>query len=404
MNIKQPITPLPFPEFVMLMASMTSLVALSIDAMLPALAEIGTTLGVAQENDSQLIIAMVFLGMALGQILYGPMSDATGRKPAVYLGYSFFVAGSLLSLFAGDFNQMIAGRFLQGFGLAAPRIMTIAVVRDQYSGSAMARVMSFIMMVFILVPMIAPVIGQGILILFNWRGIFAFILLTGVVTALWFIFRQPESLPEERRVPFSMRRLRSAIIEVCTHRVSIGYTVIAGIIFGAFIGYLSSSQQIFQQQYGLGSSFPLYFAMLASAIGFSSFLNGRFVMRTGMQRPTLIALSILTVLSALFFGFSFAIGGHPSLWLVTVYFIAAFSCIGILFGNINAMAMLPLGHIAGIGASVVGSLSTLIAVPVGISISRSYSGTVLPLVGGFAVCAAIALIMMLVIEKGSTAE
>lgn len=396
--------PLPFPEFVALMASMISLVALSIDAMLPALAEIGASLSAKQENDSQLIIAMIFLGMALGQMLWGPMSDTTGRKPAIYLGYGFFAAGSLLCLFSTNFDAMIAGRLLQGFGLAAPRIVTIAMVRDQYEGSAMARVMSFIMMVFILVPMVAPAIGQVILILFNWRAVFAFILLTGLITALWFMFRQPESLSEGKRVPFKLARFRSAIMEVCTNPISIGYTIITGIIFSAFLGYLSSSQQVFQQQYGLGHYFPLYFALLASAIGFSSYINGRIVMRTGMRKPTMIALAALTLLSILFYGVSLASGGHPSLWLLTAYFIAAFACVGILFGNLNALAMQPLGHIAGIGASVIGSLSTLISVPCGIFIARSYNGTVLPLIGGFTVCAGLALILMLLLESSVVSE
>jgi len=401
LNIKNRPTPLPFPEFVALMASMISLVALSIDAMLPALAQIGDALGAAEDNDSQLIIAVIFLGMALGQMVYGPMSDTTGRKPAVYLGYGFFVAGSLLCLFAADFNLMIAGRFLQGFGLAAPRTITIAIVRDQYAGPAMARVMSFIMMVFILVPMVAPAFGQGILLLFGWRAIFTFILLTGAGTGIWFMLRQPESLLKESRKPFNLSQIRSAVKEVCTNRISIGYTIVTGMIFSAFIGYLSSSQQVFQQQYGLGTYFPLYFALLASAIGFSSYINGRIVMRVGMRKPTLIALCTLTLLSLLFYGFSWISGGHPALWLLTLYFIAAFICVGTLFGNLNALAMQPLGHIAGIGASVVGSLSTLISVPIGIFIGRSYSGSVLPLIGGFTVCAALALVLMLTIEHGA---
>lgn len=404
MIIKHDLSPLPFPEFVALMASMISLVALCIDAMLPAMAQIGEALGAQRENDSQLIITVLFLGMALGQMLYGPMSDSTGRKPAIYLGYGFFVAGSLLCLFATSFTLMIAGRFLQGFGLAAPRIVTIAVIRDQYAGPAMARVMSFIMMVFILVPMVAPAIGQLILLLFNWRAIFAFILVSGLVTALWFMLRQPESLPAEKRAAFRLKRLRSAIVEVCTNRISIGYTIITGLIFSAFLGYLSSSQQIFQQQYGLGNQFPLYFALLASAIGFSSYINGRFVMRTGMRKPTLVALSSLTFLSILFYGVCFGSSGHPALWLVTAYFLAAFACIGTLFGNLNALAMQPLGHISGIGASVVGSLSMLISVPCGIYISHSYNGTLLPLIGGFSVCAGVALILMLTIEKGFTCD
>lgn len=399
MNTQPTPRQLPFPEFVALIASMISLVALSIDAMLPALAEMGSDLGVAQANDSQLVISMIFLGMAFGQMLYGPMSDINGRKPAIYLGYGFFLAGSLLALVTDDFTTMIAGRFLQGFGLAAPRVITLAIVRDLYSGRAMARVMSFVMMVFIMVPMIAPAVGQGILLGFGWRAIFTFILLFGLVTAIWFLLRQPESLPLERRVAFSIKGITKNIGEVLGHPVAFGYTLVTGIVFSAFVGYLNSAQQLFQQQYGLGHRFPLYFALLASAIGLASFINGRLVMRVGMQRPARAALIVLLVSSAACLGLLLSLPQNPPLPWLTIYFLIAFLCIGVLFGNLNALAMEPLGHIAGIGAAIVGSVSMMLSVPLGIFIGRSFNGTPLPLVAGFTLCAAAALLLVLLIER-----
>ena len=382
-----------------LIASMISLVALSIDAMLPALAQMGRDLGVAQANDSQLVISMIFLGMAFGQMIYGPMSDIGGRKPAIYLGYGFFLMGSLLALFTDQFGVMLAGRFLQGFGLAAPRVITLAIVRDLYSGRAMARVMSFVMMVFIMVPMIAPAVGQGILSGFGWRAIFGFILLFGLVTAFWFLLRQPESLPPERRTAFSFARIGGNIAEVLGNPVALGYTLITGLVFSAFVGYLNSAQQLFQLQYQLGERFPLYFALLASAIGLASFINGRLVMRIGMQRPTRIALTALLAASLLCLGLLFSLPQNPPLAWLTLYFMVAFLCVGVLFGNLNALAMEPLGHIAGVGAAVVGSVSMLCSLPLGVFIGRSFNGTPLPLVAGFTFCAAAALLLMLLVEQ-----
>ncbi len=200
-----------FAEFITLTAMMMSLVALSIDTMLPALSAIGHDLGVTGKNTSQLIISIFFLGMASGQLLYGPISDSSGRKPAIYLGYGLFISGCLLSLAAPNFPVMLAGRFLQGFGTAGPRIVSIAIVRDRYEGSSMARVMSFVMTVFILVPIIAPAFGQGILLLSGWRAIFGTFLALGLVSLAWFAFRQPETLKPENRIPFSFKRMTATV-------------------------------------------------------------------------------------------------------------------------------------------------------------------------------------------------
>ncbi len=364
---------------------MIALVALSIDAVLPALPEIGQDLGVQRDNHNQLIISLLFVGLAVGQMLYGPMSDSTGRKPAIYAGFGLLVVGCLLSLFATSFPMMLAGRVIQGVGVAGPRIVTIAIVRDQYKGRAMAQVMSFVMAVFILVPVIAPAFGQGIILFAGWRAIFAAYLGLALVVLVLFIFRQPETLAPNQRLPFSLTRIVMGVREVFATRIAIGYTMAAGLIMGAFLGYLNSTQQIFQEQYGLGKLFPLFFGILAVSFGCASVLNTRLVMRYGMRRLTTWSSLTIGTLSIAFFAVAYAHAGQPPLWLLMGFFLIVFFCVGLLFGNLNALAMEPLGHIAGVGAAVVGALTTTISLLLGILIGQSYNGTVLPLVGGFAV-------------------
>ena len=379
---------------------MTSLVALSIDAMLPALPEIGRDLGVQRDNDNQLIISLLFLGLAGGQLIYGPISDRTGRKPAIYAGYGLFIIGCLLSLLATSFPMMLVGRVIQGIGVAGPRIVTIALVRDQYEGRAMARVMSFVMTVFILVPIIAPAVGQGLLLVAHWRAIFGLYLGLALMTGLWFALRQPETLSPDRRIPFSWRRIAAAIREILANRIAFGYTLAAGLVSGAFIGYLNSAQQIFQDQYKLGPQFPLYFAILALSLGSASFLNARLVMRYGMRPLSSRSLLAMAGFSILFGAIAYVLAGHPPLWALMTYFLLTFFCVGILFGNLNALAMEPLGHIAGVGAAVVGALSTLISLLLGTLIGQGYNGTVLPLVGGFMILSIASGIVMRWIKGG----
>lgn len=382
-------------EFVALMALMTSIVALSTDAMLPALAIIGADLGVQVANDNQLVVSGFFLGLAVGQIFFGPISDSIGRKPAINIGFAIFTAGCVLSVIATDFNTMLAGRVLQGVGAAGPRTVAVALVRDQYAGRAMARIMSFVMTVFILVPIVAPMLGQGILLIGTWHGIFILFLALAVLAFLWLSIRQPETLPPEKRRPFTLGRIGRAVVEVFKSRMAIGAALAAGVIFAAMIGYLTSSQQIFQDTYGVGDLFPVFFAILAVAIGLASLVNARLVMRFGMQKLTVWSLSALIVMSTIFFAIAWSFSGVPPLWSFMVYGLPTFFCMGVLFGNLNAMAMEPLGHIAGVGSAVVASLTGFLSLIIGSSIGRSYDGTVLPLVGGYGVLAAVALLLII---------
>ena len=382
------------------MALMMSLIAMSIDAMLPALAQIGDDLGAGHANQAQLVISALLLGMAAGQVIYGPLSDSIGRKPTIYAGPRPVRLGSALSVVAASFPLMLLGRILQGFGAAAPRIVVVALVRDEYAGAAMARIMSLVLTTFILVPMVAPAIGQGILLVAHWRAIFAMLLALGLVGLVWFALRQPETLPLERRVRFSLGRILLGVRETCANRVALGYTIAAGMIFGAFLGYITSSAQIFLSQYGVGRLFPVYFGGLALAIGAATYVNSRLVMRYGMQRLSALAVGVLGGCSAVFFVIAWAAAGDPPLWSLMPYLAVAFFCFGLVFGNFNALAMEPLGHIAGVAAAVVGTITSLMSLTLGTLIGQSYDGTVLPLIAGFAVLGLGSLAVMRWAERG----
>lgn len=371
-------------EFVPLIALLMALVALSIDAMLPALPDIGNDLGAAQRNDAQLVVTALFLGLGFGQILFGPLSDYIGRKPAICAGLALFLAGCIVSILAPSFEAMLAGRVLQGVGVAAPRIVSVALVRDQYEGRRMARIMSFAMAVFILVPTLAPALGQGLLWVADWRAIFIMLFATAAIAGIWLLLRQPETLPAERRMPFSLRALAQSALEVLRSRQAVGYTLAIGFIFSPFIAYLSTAQQIFQDAYGVGALFPAYFAALALSFGVTSLVNSHLVMRYGMRRLSDLAAIGVTLVSLASWGGVFAFDGLPPLWMFIVSLMLVFGGVGLIFGNLNALAMQPLGHIAGVGAALVALISTLVSVPLGGVIGYTFDGTLYALLGSFA--------------------
>ena len=380
-------------EFIVLMAMIMSLMALAIDAMLPALDAIGASLNVLNPNDNQLIISSVFFGMCAGLMLYGPMADAVGRKKAIYLGIGIFLLGDLISWFADDFNLMILGRLLQGFGAAACRVVSITMIRDKFTGKEMARTMSLIMMTFIMVPALAPLFGQLILLFANWQAIFFLLFIFAFCSLLWLHFRLDETLAPENQIPFSINNLKSGIVETLKHPVSLPYTLAAGIMFGSFVGYLSSAQQILQLQYQTDELFALYFAVLALSLGSASFANSKLVMIFPIEKLCKLALSTLSVLGTLFFIYALSYQGEPPLWAFMIYLIMTFFCFGILFGSFNTLAVQPLGHIAGVANSTISTLSTFISVLIGFSIGQFYDGTILPLVFGFAACGFCSLII-----------
>jgi len=371
-------------EFIVLIAFMISIVAMATDIMLPALSQIGTELGAANPNDAHMIVTALFLGFAIGLLFAGPLSDSYGRKPVIYVGYAIFLIGCLLSTVTDTWEVMILGRVLQGFGAAFPRVVTIAIIRDGFAGRQMASIMSFIMAVFILVPMVAPAIGQGVIYLSGWRATFVFLMVMAVIAAIWFALRQPETLAKNRRTPFSPGPLWAGVREVCASRIAVGYIVATGLINGAFLGYLSTAQQIFVEAYAAGSLFALYFAVAALALGVASVLNGKLVLGFGMRLLSWWSSLGIVALSVGFIPVALLADGLPALWLFLAWLVAVFFCVGFLFGNFNALAMEPLGKIAGLGAGIVGAVSTLISLPLAYVIGQGFEGGVLHLVYGFA--------------------
>ncbi|WP_419179938.1 multidrug effflux MFS transporter [Aureisphaera galaxeae] len=384
------------------MASLMSVVALAVDALLPALDVIGIAIGTQQTVDNQLLIIMIFLGLGIGPLLFGPMSDSVGRKPSVYLGFVVFLIASAVCVYAESLEVMVAGRILQGIGLSAPRTICIAIIRDLYSGDYMARIMSFVTVVFLLVPIIAPALGKWILDHYNWETIFYVQAVISIVIAIWFWLRQRETLAVEKRIPFTFSRLSLGLKEIIQHRQTMGYTIISGFVVGSFMVYLSASQQIFDLQYGLKEEFPYIFAGLAIAIGAAISLNGILVVKLGMEKLVTTSLLAFFAISLAYIAL-FYTGNNPNIIVLLIFFGLQFFAIGFLFGNLRALAMEPVGHIAGIAAAITGLISTLMAVPISTYIGRFLESSTLPVFIGFAACSGISTVVLFAIKRKKAA-
>lgn len=383
-------------EFIALTAMLFATIAFSIDAMLPAFPEIARELTPADPNRAQLILTSFVLGMGAGTFVAGPLSDAFGRKPLILGGAALYILGAALAWAAQSLDLVLAARVLQGLGAAGPRVVSLAMVRDLYSGREMARIVSFAMMVFTLVPAVAPLVGSVIIAGFGWRGIFGAFVAFSLVSAAWLWLRQPETLPPAARRPLEAAILRGAVREVLTNRLILTSIAVQTLGFGALFGTLSSTQQIFDETFGRAESFPLWFAMIAVLSGTGSLLNAAIVVRLGMRAVIRATLAVQCTLAL-----AFALATLGGLWPQGLYFPAylawttfVFFSAGLTFGNINALAMEPVGHIAGMAASLVGSLSTVAAVFIAAPIGLAFDGTPGPLAAGVALCAGAGLMLM----------
>lgn len=390
-------------EFICIMAILMSITALSIDSILPALGQLAIDLNVADANDTQFIISSLFFGMGFGVMLYGPMSDSFGRKNTIYFGLVTFLIGTLVSIYATDLNTMIIGRMIQGFGGASCRVVSIAIIRDKYEGREMAKIMSLIMMVFIMVPALAPLLGQGILFIASWKMIFWFIFVFATIGMVWMHFRQRETLLPENRRQFSFSVIFSGAAETAKNPITLSFTFASGIMFGAFVSYLSTAQQIMQVQYELGDLFALYFGLLAIAYGASSYLNSKLLSKYTMQQVCFFFLVLQTLISFAFYLLSIAFDGNLPFNIFYTYMLANFFCIGALFGNFSSLALQPFGHMAGIATSVISSIQTIVAVIIGVTIGQFYNGTVQPLIVSFLLCGLVTLMIFLNIRNRSIA-
>ncbi len=385
-------------EFILLMACLMSIVALSIDAILPALQSIGKSINTENSGENQLLITMIFLGLGFGQLIFGPLSDSFGRKPVVYIGFFIFVLSSFLCVFATNIEIMVAGRILQGIGLSASRTISISMIRDRFEGDYMAKIMSFVVTIFILVPIIAPTLGKLLLDNYGWKSIFYSQLLFGIAVLCWFWKRQDETLRPEYKIKFSLSIFLSGTKEFIKHRSAIIFTLISGFITGSFMVFLSTSQHIFEVQYGLIKEFPFIFGALAFSVGLSTFINGNLVVRFGMKKLVSIFLLLFSIFSVAYV-FIFYGKINPNITVLIFFFVLQFFSIGFLFGNVRSLAMQPLGHIAGIGAAINGFVSTIMAVPIATYIGGYVETTVLPLFIGFAICGIISLILLSFVKK-----
>lgn len=394
--------PLSTFEFVALFSFITSLTAASIDGMLPALGIIGDELKVADPRNTQLVVTLFVFGMVFGEFLFGPLSDAMGRRKAILLGLAIFCAGSVLAMTAQSIEVMLLGRVIQGVGVSGPKIGSRALIRDKFSGDAMARMMSYIYMAFILVPMLAPAFGQLIISVTSWRAIFFAYLLMGLIASVWLMLRQEETLIAERRIPLSFTTLAHNTWLIFKSRKVMAYIIALGFAFGALLLYLSIAQSMFQDIYGVGAKFPLYFAMLALGIGVASFANSQMVMLFGMERMSLISLSGMCVLGGGLLVVSSLYEGQPPLVWFFGFCSALLFCFSALFNNLNSLAMESLGRVAGLGTSLSSSLSSLLAVVIAMTMGRFYDLTVYPLASAFLLAGIAGIGLVLFARSGSS--
>ena len=390
-------------EFIGLMASLMALASLSIDALLPGLDFIGKAIGTTDPKDNQFLITIIILGLGVGQMVSGALSDSIGRKPVMYIGCSLFALASVVCVFSNSFEVMIFGRLLQGIGLSAPRSVSMAIIRDKYSGNLMAKIMSYITVIFILAPIIAPTFGKVLLDNWGWESIFYSQLIFGVIVTVWFWQRQSETLKEEDKKVMNWTLFREGTKEFFKHRKAVIYTVISGVISAPFLTYISASQQIFSQQYSLGDIYPYIFSGLALGIGVATFLNGTLVMKYGMKRmatiPMVAILVTAMVYVALYYGTA-----NPDSTIFIVFLALILFFTGFTFGNLNALAMEPIGHIAGVGASIIGLVSTIVSVSIATLMGQYINETALPIFIGFVGCVGVSLLLMQTGDKTTPKE
>ncbi|GGX61028.1 Bcr/CflA family drug resistance efflux transporter [Tateyamaria omphalii] len=353
--------------------------------MLPGLSQISDEFVLPNPGDVQYVLVSFFFGMAIGQLIVGPMSDQFGRKPIVYFGYCVFLIGCVLSVVAPDWSSLLAGRFLQGLGAAAPRVISLAIVRDEYEGPEMARVLSVSMAVFILVPIIAPAIGQGVVFFSGWRAVHVALASLSILVAIWFALRQPETLPPSRRSGRGFGQAVSVLSEIFRTASAIRYTISTGLITGAFVAYLGTAQQVFVDIFEVGDLFPLYFGLSAASLGAAAMLNSRLVTRLHLLSLTRFALAGLTIFSAGFLAVALFFEGVPQLWLFMFWLMLVFFCLGLIYSNLQTLALEPLGHVAGTASAFIGSISLFMSLPLASFIGSQLDGTVFSLVAGFAV-------------------
>ena len=387
-----------FRQFVAMIAALMATNALAIDSMLPALPDIGEALGIVSPNDRQWVVTSYLLGFGAAQVIYGTLADRFGRRRVLLIGLAIYAVGSLAATFAASFEAMMVARVVQGIGAAASRVLAVSIVRDTFSGRQMALVMSLAFIVFLAVPILAPSIGQIIILVAPWRWIFALLGLFGIVVALWVARKLPETLRPEDRTPIAFWPVIRAFGICLTKRQSVGYMLAMTFVIGSLFGFINASQQLFEDVFRASDIFTIVFAVIAGFMAFASFLNSRIVERFGMRRVSHTAL--IGYLAATLAHGAVALAGYETLWTFTLFQCATMFFFGLMASNFGALAMDPLGHVAGTASSVQGFVSTVGGALIGFWIGQHFNGTALPIVLGFGACGVAALAMVLIAEKG----
>ena len=385
-------------ELTIMMASLMALNALAIDSMLPAFPAMAQGLKVTDPNQIQYIISVFLAGTGIGALIYGPLSDRYGRKPILLIAIIGAAVFSLACSITPDFEMMLVMRFAHGLLAAAMGVLVISVIRDQFEGDAMARRMSTVFLIFMIVPIIAPTIGQMVLLFAGWRVIFDLMAFMAVAAAIWVYLRLPETLAPENVIPIEPHALAKAWKAVVLHRNAAGYMIGAGIVQGALFGYLNSSQQMFDKVFNAADFFTIGFAIIAIGIAVSNFTNARIVERFGARRVSHTALLTFITLGALqLLAAQFAPKSMPLFLLLLT---GNMAMVGFIGSNFSSIAMTPFGHVAGAASSFQTFVRTALAASLGAIIGQQFDGSAFPVALGFLGCGLAALTLVLWCEKG----
>lgn len=407
MTVQQPVTaddsappsaPIGFVEFVALVAALMALTALGIDAMLPALPAIGGALGVTTENERQYVIGVFLIGFGLAQLVHGPLADRYGRRPVLIMSLAAYVIANLVAAFSSSFMLLLVARFIAGTAISASRVVTVALVRDCYSGRAMARVMSLAFMVFMAAPVLAPSFGELILWFGSWRLIFVMIAAISAGILVWFIVRMPETLKPADRQPLSVARLATGWRATLADRWSIGYTLAAAALMGALYGFINSVQQVvFALTHQPALLVPVFIG-IAGTMAAANLLNSRLVMRIGTRRISHSAVAALIILSAAHL--AIAVAGLETIWTFVILQSLAMGCFGLATANFSSMAMENMGHIAGTASSVQGFITITAGAFIGAAIGQAFDGTTVPLYTAFLLAGVVSIVIVAIVERG----
>ncbi|WP_233352986.1 multidrug effflux MFS transporter [Henriciella mobilis] len=396
--VARPVLPLPLWEFVGMIAAMMALNALAIDTMLPALHNIATTYSLQHENDQQLVIFAYVLGFGAPQLVFGPISDRFGRKGVALFCIAAYSIAGFACMLSWTFDLLLFTRFLQGIAASGIRVVAVSIVRDLMEGRAMARIMSLVMTVFMIVPILAPAVGQGVMLLAPWQWTFGILSLAGIGCGTWIALRLPETLKPEDRQPLNVAQTFRGYKRVVTTPVTIGYMGASGVIFGALFSYVASSEQVFREVFNKTDTFVLWFAGIAGALSVSNFMNSRIVERFGMRRVShtvLIGFILLSILNAALMA---TMGERLEIFYPL--FALTFACFGMMGANFSALGMEPLGRIAGTASAAYGFMTTTVASFFGWMVASRFDGSVVPILEGYVGLGIASLVIVLITERG----